>query len=78
MRTVAWDWQQDTPVVNENTKIKLEPIEEKGIPHFYADYDLIIELFKGFKIEDILYTQRIIEKNGIRTESWNYHILIKK
>ena len=74
----SFGWKQDTPLVDENTKIKLEPIEENGIPHFYADYDLIHELFKGFKIQDILQIQERYKSNEIERESWNYHILIKK
>ena len=42
---------KDFPVVDENTKIRIEDGPENGIPHFYADYDLIQELFKDNIIE---------------------------
>ena len=35
---------KDFPVVDENTKIRIEDGPENGIPHFYADYNLIQEL----------------------------------
>ena len=46
----TWGFQQDWPMVDENTKIRVENGPENGIPHFYADYNLILELFKGFEI----------------------------
>jgi len=74
----TWGWKQDHPLVDENTKIKMETEEENGIPHFYADYNLILELFKDFKIEDLIHNQKIYERDGVIRESWHYHILISK
>jgi 2-polyprenyl-3-methyl-5-hydroxy-6-metoxy-1,4-benzoquinol methylase len=67
-------FKQDWPVVDENTKIRIEDGPENGIPHFYADYDLIKELFKDFKIINISQIENF--HNDI--SSWHYHILIKK
>ena len=50
----TWGFQQDWPVVDENTKIRVEDGPENGIPHFYADYDLIIDLFRDFEIVKVL------------------------
>lgn len=51
---------------------------EKGIPHFYADYDLIKELFKEFKIELIEHIEDFYESNGKTYSSYHYHVLIRK
>ena len=74
----TWGYKQDWPVVDENTKIRIEDGPENGIPHFYADYDLIQELFKDFKIELIYQLEDFYEKGGKTLNSWHYHLLIKK
>ena len=74
----TWGFKQDWPVVDENTKIRIEDGPENGIPHFYADYDLIQELFKDFKIELVYQLEDFYEKNGKTLNSRHYHLLIKK
>ena len=74
----TWGFKQDWPVVDENTKIRVEDGPENGIPHFYADYDLIQDLFKDFKIELVSQLEDFYEKNGKTLNSWHYHLLIKK
>lgn len=74
----TWGFKQDWPVVDENTKIRVEDGPENGIPHFYADYDLIQDLFKDFKIELVYQLEDFYEKNGKTLNSWHYHLLIKK
>ena len=74
----TWGFKQDWPVVDENTKTRIEDGPENGIPHFYADYDLIQELFKDFKIELIYQLEDFYEKGGKTLNSWHYHLLIKK
>lgn len=74
----TWGFKQDWPVVDENTKIRIEDGPENGIPHFYADYDLIQELFKDFKIELVYQLEDFYEKDGKTLNSWHYHLLIKK
>ena len=74
----TWGFKQDWPVVDENTKTRIEDGPENGIPHFYADYDLIQELFKDFKIELVYQLEDFYEKNGKTLNSWHYHLLIKK
>lgn len=70
----TWGFKQDWPVVDENTKIRIEDGPENGIPHFYADYELIKELFKQFQIESITQVETFFGDNS----SWHYHVLIKK
>ena len=71
----TWGWKQDWPQVDNNTKIRIEDGPENGIPHFYADYNLIKELFKDFTIENIYEIQDFYEKGS---SSYHFHVLIKK
>jgi len=70
----SWGFQQNWPVVDENTKIRLEKGPENGIPHFYTDYNLIKELFKEFEILKISQIETFYKD----TSSWHYHVLVKK
>ena len=70
----TWGFKQDWPIVDLNTKIRIEDGPENGIPHFYADYELIKELFKDFKIEKISQIETFYNDMS----SWHYHVLIKK
>lgn len=74
----TWGFQQDWPMVDENTKLKQEDGPEHNVPHFYADYDLIQELFKGFQIELVEHIGDYYTVDGKNSESYHYHILIKK
>lgn len=73
----AWGFRQDWPVVDENTKIRVEDGPENGIPHFYADYDLIVDLFKDFEIVKVFQVEEYITKERT-TSSFHYHVLIRK
>ena len=73
----SWGFQQDWPVVDENTKIRMVDGPDNGVPHFYADYDLIIDLFKDFEIVKIFQVEeRIVEEPT--ASSYHYHVLIRK
>ena len=74
----SWGFKQNWPVVDANTKIRIEDGPENGIPHFYADYDLIKELFKENKIELIQQIEDFYESTDERFSSYHYHLLIKK
>ena len=74
----TWGWQQDWPKVDENTKIRQEDGPEDGIPHFYADYDLIFDIFAKFQILKVYQLEDFITKNGNTTGSWHYHVLVRK
>ena len=70
--------QEDWPLVDENTRLRMEEGPEYKVPHFYADYDLIQELFKEFKIVNVYQVKNYYQhKDGIYDSS-HYHILIKK
>ena len=70
--------QEDWPLADPNTRIRMDEGPEKGIPHFYADYDLIKELFKEFEIEQIYQVEDFYEKEKSTYSSYHYHVLIKK
>lgn len=74
----TWGWQQDWPKVDENTKIRQEDGPEDGIPHFYADYDLIFDIFAKFEIIKVYQVEDFITKNGNTMSSWHYHVLVRK
>ena len=70
--------QEDWPLVDENTRLRMEEGPEYKIPHFYVDYDLIKKLFNEFKIIHINHIEDFYESNGKTFSSYHYHILIKK
>ena len=74
----AWGFRQDWPVIDDNTKIRVEDGPENGIPHFYADYDLIVDLFKDFEIIKVFQVEEYITKERTATSSFHYHVLIRK
>ena len=75
----TWGFKQkDWPLVEPNTRLRMEQGPEYGIPHFYADSDLIQELFYEFNIIKIYQVVDYYENNGKRYDSYHYHILIKK
>lgn len=75
----TWGFKrEDWPLVDENTRIRMDEGPEKGIPHFYADYKLIKELFKEFKVENIYHVEDFYESGENVYSSFHYHVLIKK
>lgn len=74
----SWGFKQDWPVVDENTKIRVEDGPENDIPHFYADYDLIFDLFKDFEIVKVFQVEDFVKKDRKTTSSFHYHVLIHK
>ena len=75
----TWGFKQEEwPLADENTRIRMDDGAEKGIPHFYADYDIIIKLFKNFEIQLVQHIQDFYESNGKVNNSYHYHVLIKK
>lgn len=75
----TWGFKQDWPIVDANTKLRQEDGPENGIPHFYADYDLIFELFSN-KFEIVKIFQRVDYHitDNIRNESFHWHCLVRK
>lgn len=74
----TWGFKQDWPIVDKNTKLRMEEGPEYEVPHFYADYQLIKELFKDFKIVFVNHLENFYEKDNKTTSSYHYHTLIKK
>ena len=65
--------------VDKNTKIRMDEGPEKGVPHFYADMEIISDLFKNFSIEYISQVQDFKQKDDGNFRSfWHYFILIRK
>ena len=54
----SWGFKENWPIIDENTKIRIEDGPDNNVPHFYADPQLIYELFSDFDILDV----RQIEK----------------
>ena len=73
----TWGFKQDWPVVDKNTKIRIEDGPENGIPHFYADLALILEIFKDFEIVKVFQVEDYILKSK-PSSSFHYHVLIRK
>ena len=75
----TWGFKQTSwPLIDDNTRLRMEEGPEYKVPHFYADYDLIKILFKDFKIEFINHIEDFYESNGKTYSSFHYHVLIKK
>lgn len=75
----TWGFKQENwPLVDENTRLRMEEGPEYKIPHFYADYDLIKELFKEFQIIHINHIEDFYENDGKTFSSFHYHILIRR
>ena len=75
----TWGFKQDTwPLVDENTRLKMEEGPEYRIPHFYVDYDLVKNLFKDFDIVKIYQVVDYYEDKGKTFDSYHYHVLIHK
>ncbi len=67
------------PKKDENTAIRMDEGPEKGVPHFYADMEIIPELFKDFSIEYLAQVQDLEEKEYKKYKSyWHYILLIRK
>lgn len=74
----SWGFKQDWPMLDENTKLRMEEGPEYEVPHFFADYPLIKELFRDFYIENINQVENFYENDKEFFTSFHYHILIRK
>lgn len=70
--------QENWPLVDENTRLKMEEGPEYKVPHFYVDYNLAKKLFKDFEIITIYQIIDYHEENNQVFDSYHYHILIYK
>ena len=70
----AWSYKEaGFPVIDENSVMKVEDGPENGIPHFFADREIVNRLFTGFNIQSLKHTQDIIVE-GEEYGSWHYFI----
>ncbi len=77
----TWGWKEtDWPLIDENTKLRQENGPENNVPHFYADYDIIQDIFSKFEIIDVHQLEEFLENktSGKIYESWHYHVLLRK
>lgn len=69
----AWGWQQAWPMVDDNTKLRMEEGPEYKVPHFYADKELLLELFSDFEIIGLTH----VEDWGNNNRGVHYHVLVR-
>lgn len=69
---------KNNPKIDKNTAIRMDEGPEKGVPHFYADMEIIPELFKNFSIEYISQVQDFKQVGTEFKSFWHYLLLIKK
>lgn len=75
----TWGFKQENwPLVDPNTRLRMEEGPEYKTPHFYVDYKLAKELFKEFEIINIYQVINYHEKEDKVLDSYHYHLLIKK
>lgn len=75
----TWGFKQENwPLIDENTRLKMEEGPEYKTPHFYVDYNLVQELFKEFEIVNIYQVVDYFENNDALSSSYHYHVLIHK
>ncbi len=75
----TWGFKQESwPLVDPNTRLRMEEGPEYKTPHFYVDYKLAKELFKEFEIVNIYQVVNYHEKEDKVLDSYHYHLLIKK
>ena len=75
----TWGFKNENwPLKDPNTRLKTDEGPEYMTPHFYADYELCMELFKDFEIINIYQLIDYYESNNKTFNSYHYHLLIKK
>ena len=75
----TWGFKQENwPLIDENTRLRMEEGPEYKTPHFYVDYALAKKLFSNFNIINIHQEIDYYEVQGDVKESYHYHLLIQK
>lgn len=70
--------KEEWPLLDDNTRVRMDNSPEHGIPHYFADYNDAISLFEDFEILNISHVETYYEHDGKNYNSAHYHILIKK
>jgi SAM-dependent methyltransferase len=66
--------QPHYPVVDANTKIRIEDGPENGIPHFYVEFEDFEWLFKDFTVVEVRYIKKLTKHGSF---SPHYHVILK-
>lgn len=75
----TWGFKQESwPLIDANTRLRMEEGPEYKTPHFYADYDLCQELFKDFEIINIWQVIDYYKSKNKVFDSYHYHLIIRK
>lgn len=75
----TWGFKQEEwPLLDANTRVRMDGGPEDGVPHFYADYKEARKLFEQFEIVSISHVETYYEHDGKEYNSAHYHILIRK
>lgn len=75
----TWGFKQEAwPLLDQNTRVRMDDGPERGIPHFYVDYEEALSLFEEFEIVNIAHVETYYEHDGKRYNSAHFHVLIKK
>lgn len=75
----TWGFKrEDWPLLDENTRVRMDDGPEHGIPHFYVNYEEARALFTGFEIVSISHVETYYEHDGKQYNSAHFHILIRK
>lgn len=69
---------EEWPLLDPNTRVRMDNGPEHGIPHFYVDYHEAKAMFDGFEIAKISHVETFYEHDGKEYNSAHFHILIKK
>ncbi len=75
----TWSFKEtDWPLLDENTKIRMDDGPEKGVPHFYADYEQAKSLFSDFTTISIRHVEDYYFHDGMGYSSCHFHLIISK
>ncbi len=75
----TWGFQrEDWPLLDPNTRVRMEEGPEYNVPHFYVDYPLIKELFVDFEIVHVHEEVDFHDKEEGFTKSYHFHVLVRK
>ena len=70
----TWGWQQDGPMADDIQSLGCRKDPRYKVPKFYADKNLLDELFKDIKIIGITH----VEDWGTNNKDINYNLHVRK
>lgn len=75
----TWGFKrEDWPLLDQNTRVRMDDGPEHGIPHFYVDYEEALELLEEFEVVSISHVETYYEHKGDKYNSAHFHVLIRK